>query len=169
MPLKRSRESTTPPRQHGARPVSVAFRALAGAAIVAAAVAAGGCDEKLSDIAGPTPGLEPTFSAIQREIFSSTSRTGCTNCHTNQGRNPAGGLNLLGDAAYASLVGVASRAKPTATRVAPGDPDNSYLLQKLEGASGIVGLRMPFNGPPYLTEGQILIIRRWIQLGAKND
>ena len=30
-------------------------------------------------------------------------------------------------------------------RVVPGDPDNSYLIQKLEGRPGIVGLRMPLS------------------------
>ena len=51
----------------------------------------------------------------------------------------------------------------------PGDPDNSYLIRKLEGAANITGARMPRNAGPYLTEGQMLVIRRWIALGAKND
>lgn len=55
------------------------------------------------------------------------------------------------------------------TTVVPGNPDASYLAQKLEGLAGIVGVRMPRNGPPYLTEGQMVIIRRWIELGAKKD
>ena len=51
----------------------------------------------------------------------------------------------------------------------PGDPENSYLIHKLEGRSGIVGRQMPFSGPPFLTNGQILVIKRWIEQGAKND
>ena len=51
----------------------------------------------------------------------------------------------------------------------PGDPDASYLIHKLEGASDITGLRMPRNGPPFLTAGQILVIRRWIEVGAPNN
>ena len=93
-------------------------------------------------IAGPTPSLEPTFASIQREIFESTDsagRTACTNCHTTTGRNPSGGLNLNHDAAYEQLVNVAVRGKPGAVRVIPGDPDNSYLVQKLEGATSIAG------------------------------
>src|SRR4030095_10998560 len=131
------------------------------------------CDESLKDIAGPTPNLEPTLSSIQREIFSasdSSGRAACTQCHTNIGRNPAvPGFILLEGQSYQSLVGHASVNKPGAVNVIAGDPDNSYLIQKLEGRSGIVGLRMPRNGPPYLTDGQISIIRRWIELGAKND
>ena len=56
-----------------------------------------------------------------------------------------------------------------AIRVVPGDPENSYLIHKLEGRPGIVGVRMPQIGPPYLTDGQILVIKRWIELGARND
>ena len=38
--------------------------------LVAAAVFAGtaACDEALSDLTGPTPNLQPTFSSIQQEI-----------------------------------------------------------------------------------------------------
>ena len=53
--------------------------------------------------------------------------------------------------------------------MAPGDPENSYLIHKLEGRPGIVGVRMPRGTGPFLTAGQITIIRRWIELGAHND
>ena len=130
------------------------------------------CDERLRDVAGPTPDLQPTLSSIQREIFSkqdSTGRLACTQCHTNAGRTPSAGLLLIEGQSYSSLVGKASIAKPGAVFVTPGDPDNSYLVHKLEGAPTIVGTRMPRGAGPYLTAGQISIIRRWIQLGAKND
>ena len=140
--------------------------------VLAGALAAGGCDEKLKSVAGPTPNLEPTFASIRREIFESTDsagRTACTQCHTSTGRNPSGGLNLNHDVAYDQIVNVPVRGKPGAIRVIPGDPDNSYLVQKLEGSSAIVGRRMPSNGPPYLTDGQILILRRWIAIGAPRN
>lgn len=145
---------------------------MAIAAIVVASVLAAACDESLSKLAGPTPNLEPTFSSIQTNIFSNTDsagRTACTSCHTNQGRTPTGGLTLLPEVSYASLVNSPSTRKAGAILVVPGDPDASYLVQKLEGRAGIVGVRMPRNGPPYLTEGQMVIIRRWIELGAKKD
>jgi hypothetical protein len=78
-------------------------------------------------------------------------------------------MNLRHDLAYATLVGIASRGKAGAIRVIPGDPDSSYIVQKLEGTPGIVGERMPRTGGPYLTEGQISIIKRWIETGARND
>jgi len=140
--------------------------------LVAAGVATGGCDESLRSVAGPSPNLQPSFSSIQSEIFEkpdSAGRSACTTCHTNTGRNPSGGLKLNHDVAYDALVNVMSRARPGAIRVIPGNPDNSYLIQKLEGSTNIAGRRMPFNGPPYLTDGQILIMKRWIAVGAPRN
>ena len=138
-------------------------------ALLVLIVGTAACDEKLTSLAGPTPNLEPTFASIQRDIFEttdSTGRTACVTCHTNTGRNPSGGLNLNHDVAYDQLLNAAARGKPGAIRTIPGDPDGSYLIHKLEGRSDIVGRRMPNNGPPYLTDGQILIIKRWIAIGA---
>ena len=138
--------------------------------VVSLCAAASGCDEKLSSVTGPTPNLEPNIASIQAEIFTSSDssgRTSCITCHTNVGRTPAAGLNLAGDAMRA-MVNVPSVQKPGAVLVIPGDPANSYLIQKIKGTGGIAGLRMPRNGPPYLTDGQVLVIERWIQLGANQ-
>ena len=140
--------------------------------LIAVALIATGCDEQLRDIAGPTPDLQPTFSAIQRDIFNapdSSGRAACTSCHNAQGAAFAAGLNLTGTTAYAQLVNAPSTGKPGATRVIPDDPDNSYLIHKIEGAPGIVGQRMPRTNGPFLTPGQILIIRTWIRQGAQNN
>lgn len=147
-------------------------RLLYGALAVALTIGVAACDEKLSDLTGPTPSIQPTFSSIQHEIFDQTDSSGrvaCIQCHTASGRTPAAGMNLTSVTAYAALVGVPSVAKPGAIRVIPGDPDNSYLVHKLEGRSDIVGLRMPRTMGPFLTAGQMLVIRRWIELGARND
>jgi hypothetical protein len=147
-------------------PVYVALAVLIGA------LAGAGCDEPLSDLTGPTPNLEPTFSSIVNDIFNATDSSGrfaCTSCHTTAGgRNPPQGLSLEPAVAYNNLVSVPSRQKPTLMRVVPGDPDASYLIHKLEGRADIVGTPMP-RGDVRLTEGQILVIKRWIALGARND
>jgi hypothetical protein len=147
-------------------------RYLLPALLAAVALVAAACDEQLSDLAGPTPDLQPTFSSIQREIFNTTDSSGrlaCIGCHTDQGRTPSGGLLLLEGRSYQALVGVASRFKAGATLVVPGDPDHSYMIHKLDGAPDMVGSRMPRGTGPFLTSGQMQIIRRWIELGAKND
>ena len=131
----------------------------------------GGCDESLQDFAGPTPNLEPTFSSIQRDIFNAPDAAGrpaCTSCHFAANADFTAGLNLTGATAYNALVNAPSTGKPGAIRVIPGNPDGSYLIQKVEGAPGIAGDRMPRFGP-FLTAGQIEIIRRWIELGAANN
>jgi len=139
-----------------------------GAAILMLSIGAMGCDEKLSDVAGPSPNLTPTFSSIQQEIFQSTDEAGraaCASCH--RGVIPNINLNFSpGVDIYALLVNVPSRQRPDLMLVAPGDPERSYLIHKLEGRAGIVGLQMPRNGPPYLTAGQIQVIKRWIEVGA---
>jgi hypothetical protein len=147
-------------------------RLLMAGALLASGAWLVGCDEPLSTVAGPTPNLEPTFSSIQRDIFESTDSTGrqpCTNCHTDQGRNPSGQLNLRHDVAYAELINVGSPARPGAVLVRPGDPDGSYLIDKLDGSTDITGTRMPRPNGPFLTDGQVSIIRRWIEIGAPNN
>lgn len=144
----------------------------AAALVIAASLAGAACDEKLSDVAGPTPNLTPTFSSIQQEIFNTTDSSGrlaCIGCHTDSGRAPAGGLVLLEGRSYQALVGQTSRFKAGAVFVVPGDPNASYLIHKLEGAADIAGSRMPRGTGPFLTSGQMQIVRRWIELGAKND
>ncbi|MBI4887648.1 MAG: hypothetical protein HY824_11195 [Acidobacteria bacterium] len=149
------------------------IQVMMGGALLALCVVSAGCDEQLSDLTGPTPSLEPTFSSIQRDIFNTTDasgRTACTQCHSDAGgRTPTGGLNLREGVAYANLVGVATRGKPGTIRVVAGDPESSYLIHKLEGRADIAGVRMPRGNGPFLTPGQMLVIKRWIELGARNN
>ena len=75
------------------------------------------------------------------------------------------GLKLDAANSYAMLVGVDSIEQPDILRVAPFDPDNSYIIMKLEGAAGISGSPMPLNPPP-LDPAYIQVIRQWIENGA---
>jgi hypothetical protein len=139
------------------------------AALMFCAVA--GCDEKLSDLTGPTPDLQPTFSSIQQNILQTADRSGraaCTQCHAPGGTRTATILLLTPALAYAQLVNAPALGKRGAIRVIPGDPENSYLIHKLEGRPGIAGDRMPDTGP-VLTDGQVQVIKRWIALGAPNN
>jgi hypothetical protein len=72
-------------------------------------------------------------------------------------------LRLDAANSYASLVGVPS-VETGILRIAPGDANNSYIIQKLEGTAG-VGERMP-AGLPALPQSDINIIRQWIDDGA---
>ena len=109
-----------------------------------------------------------TFAQIQSTVF--TPR--CAFCHTgptsNDPANLPQGMNLSNAAAsYAALVGVASLEVPALQRVNPGDPNNSYIIHKLEGTQ-VEGDRMPLGGP-FLSQAEIDDIRAWISAGAPNN
>ena len=127
------------------------------------AMAIGACSKSPT---APTPAsTAPTLSAIQTQIFDAE----CTSCHTDVGRTPSSGLNLKAGSSFRALANVPSVGKAGATLVVPGNANGSYLIQKLEGDAGIVGLRMPRTGPPFLTEAQVKMIRDWIAAGAPNS
>ena len=107
---------------------------------------------------GPPPG-DDDFTVIQTTIFTPV----CTACHS--GAQAPQGLRLDEGNSYAMLVDVPSVEVPELRRVAPGEPDNSYLVQKIEGRAA-VGERMPLGGPSLDTE-QIDSIRQWIAAGAQ--
>ena len=107
--------------------------------------------------AGGTP-LQPTFASIQANVFTPI----CVACHV--GAAAPLGLRLDDANSYALLVGVASGQQPALQRVEPGDPDNSYLIRKLEGTASTGG-RMPLGMTP-LPQGDIDMIRQWILDGA---
>jgi serralysin len=86
----------------------------------------------------------------------------CTGCHSGGGAPQ--GLQLDAANSYGDLVNVASNEVPTLLRVEPGNPDDSYLVQKIEGTAAVGG-RMPLGGTP-LSAGTIALIRQWISEGA---
>jgi hypothetical protein len=111
----------------------------------------------------PPSSFGPNFSEIQDEVFTPTCAV--SGCHTGAGAPE--GLRLDEANSFGMLVDVASSQVPSILRVAPGDPDNSYLIQKLEGTAS-VGVRMPEGGPP-LAQDSIDVIRQWILDGAVDD
>jgi methionine-rich copper-binding protein CopC len=138
-------------------------------ASLAAAVVAGctagsgaGLDQNGQPIGstGGTPPLTADFTSIQANVFTPI----CTKCHSGAGAPQ--GLQLDAAHSYSLLVGVPSAEEPNLLRVKAGDPDNSYIIRKLEGGPGIVGVQMPADGPPYLPQATINVIRSWITNGA---
>ena len=106
----------------------------------------------------PPPSIEPTLASIQANVFTPI----CTNCHA--GAAAPNGLRLEAGMSHAMLVNVPSVEVPAIPRVAPGNPDNSYLVQKIEGTAAVGG-RMPLGGQP-LSADTIAAIRQWITDGA---
>ena len=117
------------------------------------------------DNTAPPPPAAVTLTQLQTDIF--TPR--CSTCHTGVGASLPGSMNLTSTAAtFASFVNVASIENPALKRVLPGDPDNSYMVHKIQGTDIGTTARMPFGGP-FLDQATIDQVRTWISQGALNN
>ena len=143
--------------------------AAAAAAAFALAVASGcgggsgeGLDENGRPIGsggGPAPS-GPTLASIQANVLS--VNCAISGCHG--GTTVQQGLRLDPGFSAANLINVPSPRNASLIRVIPGNPNASFLIQKLEGTQTL-GDRMPQFGP-YLPQSTIDVIRLWIQNGA---
>lgn len=103
----------------------------------------------------------PSLAEVSRDLFE----TACADCHISQ---------TLSDLWLASNAGLRDRLlgpslqAPALPRIAPGDPDGSYLWRKVEGShleAGGLGEAMPL-GASRLSAAQTDLLRRWIEGGA---
>lgn len=114
---------------------------------------------------GPPPPPPPTgtvtadFESIQANVFTPI----CSPCHSGAGAPE--GMMLDAAHSYNMIVGVPSTERPNVDRIKPGDPDNSYLVRKIQGGPDIDGVQMPFGETP-LPQSTIDAIRTWVANGA---
>lgn len=110
-----------------------------------------------------------TLTQLQTQIFTPI----CSTCHTGVGSSLPGVQNLTAGNTFANIVNVPSIEQPSLMRIKPGDPDNSYLIRKIEGAAGISGSRMPLgcggSANPCLSQATIDLVRAWVSQGALNN
>lgn len=116
-----------------------------------------------------------TLNDLVTSIFNNSALGDqrCANCHS--GGSPLGGMNLeTVELAYANLVGangdgVNANGNASFKRVNPGNPDESYIILKLEGDPR-AGSQMPLVQPPKpLSSAQIQLVRDWIANGAPQS
>jgi hypothetical protein len=107
------------------------------------------------------------LAQVQAEVFD----VGCTvqSCHSSTAR--AGDLVLEAGKARAELVDVpAAQARAAAEgllRVAPSDPEASFLLMKCTAPlAADYGEVMPWGNPDGLAAEELELLRRWIEAGA---
>jgi mono/diheme cytochrome c family protein len=101
--------------------------------------------------APPGPGEPVTFVHVER-IFLQR----CVECHGDaRAEGPPEGLRLDG------LANILTGGELIV--VIPGNPEASEIVRRIEGTAEP---RMPFDGPPWLSEEEIALIRRWIEGGA---
>src|SRR5204862_861867 len=151
-------------------PLGVARRGARGRLVVRARarMSSGHADtDRVALVCQRAPSSNITFAMLQQKIF--TPSCALPSCHGAAG---AGGLTLTSGEAYGNLVGIpaSNMAAHDAglLRVAPGDPDGSFLVRKLEGALDPgEGMLMPQTGSR-LPQARIDLLRRWIIAGAVN-
>ena len=78
-------------------------------------------------------------------------------------------MDLSEGQAFSNIVGKQALHDFTFLRVDPGDPDDSYIIMKVEADPRIFGARMPRDGPPFLDQKDIDPIRAWIAMGALDN
>ena len=110
-------------------------------------------------------------SNVQPIVDQSCAVAGC-----HLGPVSAQGMDLSAGKTFSSTVEVKSKEIPRLLRITPGKPDDSYLVQKIEGRPGIAGLQEPpgcpgppLNGAQCPSVEDITVIRQWITEGALNN
>jgi len=145
-------------------------RAHSAARLGVVAVALGCADfETPVDPTGGAPDTlvpTPSFAMNVAPIFQKRCAVGgCHSIATHQA-----GLTLDSTQAYESIVGVPSTLHPSAKRVVPLEPSDSWLVTMISADDAArQGLsRMPLATQP-LTDNQITTIIRWIEQGALRN
>ncbi len=120
----------------------------------------------------PAKGSDPcddatsTVDFLERRVFAPT----CSRDTCHVGPQSDHTLSLLPGEAHLNLVGVqpdnVTARMAGKLRVDPGDPDNSFLLDKLRGTlDPDEGERMP-RGLPKISKKEIALLEAWIEAGA---
>lgn len=147
---------------------------LCGSRCVDTASDSGHCG-RCGHVCGSGSSCEDSVCVCEPEAAASFSRDvlpilgascGGSDCHT--GGEPLSELDLSPARAYAELVGAAAVGCEEGTLVVPGNPDQSYLIDKLTGGELCRGKRMPLFADP-LPDAAIAQFVGWICAGALDD
>ena len=123
-------------------------------------------DAVMSDTAAGQCLIEPTLASLQEHYFNKSCALS-SSCHS--GAQPKEGLSLEEGASYASLINVAAQKNSAKMLVVPNDPDNSFLVIKVEAPGSGDGRLMPDGAKsPMDADCSIKMLREWIQNGAKE-
>jgi hypothetical protein len=114
----------------------------------------------------PCDGATSTLDFLERHVFAPT----CSRDTCHVGPQSDHTLSLLPGEAHLNLVGVqpdnVTARRAGKLRVDPGNPDNSFLLDKLRGIlDPDEGERMP-RGLPKVSKKEIALLAAWIAAGA---
>ena len=103
-----------------------------------------------------------SYERIQRQVFNQ-----CIACHGASEGNPAANLNLMPEYSYDNLINVQSEKNTEKKRVLPDNESKSYLTDVLQEEAG---LRYDHSTSiSSLKTNDIVLLKEWIQAGAKNE
>lgn len=115
------------------------------------------------------PSENVSFAAdVQPLLNGSCASSNCHGSNANPSQKP---MVLQTGEAYDAIVGISSAQLPAMPRITPGEPNQSYLIHKLQGTHGGVGgagSRMPLGQPP-LSQSIIDLVRQWVADGALRN
>jgi hypothetical protein len=153
-----------------------------GVALLAASLLVAGCAGSGGDGDGgpPKPACTPAVDPASAPRYASNIQPiydrscGVAGCHASVA--PAQALDLSPGRSYAATVNRRSTQIAARDLVEPGDPDASYLVQKIRGDAGIGGVLMPqgcpgnpLQGAQCLAPDEIDAIQTWILACAPNN
>jgi mono/diheme cytochrome c family protein len=107
----------------------------------------------------PATPLPPPGEAVDYRHVEAILLRRCATCHSPSGLMGAAPEGYL-LSSYAATLASGERA-----RVVPGNPVASELVRRIRGQARP---RMPYDGPPYLTDAEIDLIVAWIEQGARD-
>lgn len=110
---------------------------------------------------GPAPECRITLDV--EDLFR--QRCGTGTCHGNETADPAADLDLVSPNPGPRIVGSMSTVCEGRMRINPARPDDSFLLEKLEGPREGCGDRMPLVG--FLDQAEIACVRDWVREQAR--
>lgn len=99
-----------------------------------------------------------SLARLSTEIF--TPKCATAGCHS--GSFAPEGMDLSSGAIAAAIIDVPSNQRPGVKRIDPGNPDGSYLIQKIRGTGA--NSQMPIGGS--LSAAELQLIVDWVEAGA---
>ncbi|MCA9576958.1 MAG: hypothetical protein R3B40_09070 [Polyangiales bacterium] len=129
------------------------------------ALLVGGCVGSIDDAEQFGPAPECRINLDVEDMFR--QRCGTGTCHGNETDDPAAELDLVSPDPGLRIVGTMSTQCDGLMRINPARPDDSFLLEKLEGTPREgCGDRMPLVG--YLDQAEIACVRDWVREQARR-
>lgn len=98
-------------------------------------------------------------SGLVRTVLA--PRCGTSGCHTG-GADPAASLDLVSADLPSRVADTPAHECGTKTLIIPGNPEGSYLFEKISATKPACGERMPLNHDP-LSTAELDCVRAWIR------